>query len=463
MFDTKIYSRRRDELKSRMKSGILLFSGNDESPMNYADNTYAYRQDSSFLYYWGLDFPGLAAVIDLDENRDIIFGDELTMDDIVWMGPQPTLKERARQVGVVETMPSEELAIRIRQDLRRGRKVHFLPQYRPDNTRKLEKLLGIGTEYQSHYVSTEFIKAVVAQRSLKSPEEVAEIEKALEISYEMQTTAMKMIRPGMVEREIAGAMTGIAKRLGEGLSFPIIFSVHGETLHNHHHGNVMQEGQLAVNDSGAESGLHYAGDITRTIPVSGRFSGRQREIYDLVLSAQLTAIEAIRPGVKYRDVHLKACRTIAEGLQKLGLMKGDLQEAVGQGAHALFMPHGLGHMMGLDVHDMENLGEQYVGYDEQTRRSQQFGLAALRLGRELQPGFVLTVEPGIYFIPQLIEQWQAEKKFAEFLNYPEISRYADFGGIRIEDDVLVEAGGCRVLGRPIPKTVSEVEAVCASE
>ncbi len=457
MFDRQIYQKRRRKLQDMLSAGVLLFLGNEESPMNYPANPFPFRQDSTFLYYWGPDFPHLAAVIDLDEDREILFGDDFTVDDIVWMGPQPTIKELGEKVGVMETRPFGELETLVQEALAKGRTVHFLPQYRPENRIQISRLTGIQPDFVNHYVSVPFIKAVVAQRSVKSAEEIQEIEKALEITYQIHTAAMRMTKPGMVEREVAGALEGIALAQGGRLSFPIIFSIHGETLHNHHHENLMKEGDLVVNDCGAESALHYAGDITRTFPVSGKFSERQKAIYQIVLDANLAAIEAIKPGVKYRDIHLLSARVIAEGLKALGLMKGDVEEAVRQGAHALFFPHGLGHMMGLDVHDMENLGEDYVGYDEETQRSDQFGLAYLRLAKALQPGYVLTVEPGIYFIPELIDLWKAENKFREFINYQEVEKYRGFGGIRIEDDVLVTEQGHRVLGKPVPKTIEEVE------
>ncbi len=461
MFDAEIYRKRRAGLKKRMKSGILLFPGNEESPMNYPGNPYHYRQDSTFLYYWGPDEPGLATVIDLDQDKDILFGYDFSIDDIIWMGPQPSLKSRASMGGIKDILPADKLKDYLSGVVKKGRKIHYLPQYRPENMVKIQNLLGIQAQVVNDYASAPFIKAVVAQRSLKAPEEIKEIETALDISYEMHTYAMKHTRPGLVEREIAGAMEGIARSMGWGTSFPTIFSIHGETLHNHYHGNLMKKGDIAVNDSGAETILHYSSDITRTIPVSGKFTTRQEEIYQIVLNTQLGAIEAVRPGKKFKDVHLRAARIIADGLKDLGIMKGDMAEAVKDGAHALFFPHGLGHMIGLDVHDMENLGEDYVGYDEKTRRSEQFGLAYLRMARELQPGHVMTIEPGIYFIPELINLWQKEKKFTGFIDYKTATSYKDFGGIRIEDDVLVTRDGFRVLGKSIPKTIADVENACS--
>ncbi|MBN1559465.1 aminopeptidase P family protein [candidate division KSB1 bacterium] len=461
MFAENVYRQRRQQLKQQFDAGVLLFLGNDDSPMNYSDNTYRFRQDSTFLYYFGLQDPGLAAVIEVDDESETLFGYDFTVDDVVWMGPQPSLQERAERVGVVKCAAQSQLAPVIAKALAAGRDVHILPPYRGDHRIKAASLLHISVEAVEHYASEPFIKAVVAQRSIKSTDEIVEIETALDITHQMHTFAMQHARPGMVEREISGQMEGIAATRGAGVSFPIIFSVHGETLHNHYHGNIMRRGDIAVNDSGAESFLHYAGDITRTIPIGGQFTSRQRDIYSIVLSAQMQAIAAIRPGIPYRDVHLHAARVMAEGLKQLGLMRGDMDDAVAQGAHALFFPHGLGHMMGLDVHDMENLGENHVGYDESIQRSAQFGLKSLRLARALQPGYVLTVEPGLYFIPALIAKWEAAGKSRDFINYEKLRAFLDFGGIRIEDDVVVTANGQRVLGRPIAKTIDEVEALAS--
>jgi Xaa-Pro aminopeptidase len=459
MFSGEVYKRRRAELKKSVPSGILLFLGNEESPMNYPANQYTFRQDSSFLYYWGLDTPGLAAVIDLDADQEILFGDDPTVADIVWTGPQPLLRHKAGLVGVAHSMTAAQLKDVILAAVCKNRKVHYLPPYRPDNVIKIHDLLGIQPAFAKDYSSAEFTRAVVSQRAFKAPEEIDEIEKAINITWEMQTYAMRSARAGMVEAEIAGGMHGIALARGGNLAFPIIFSIHGETLHNHHHANIMANGNIVVNDSGAESELHYAADLTRTFPVSGRFTDRQKEVYQIVLDAQLKALEAVKPGVPHREVHLLACRTLVSGLKQLGLMRGNVEDAVEKGAHAMFFQCGLGHMMGLDVHDMEDLGEKYVGY-EGVERSAQFGLCYLRLARPLCPGFVITSEPGIYFIPELIDQWKAEKKHEDFINYDVLERYRDFGGIRIEDDVLVTETGYRLLGKPVAKTIEEVEATC---
>ncbi len=459
MFPKEVYTERRNKLRNEIGSGLVLFPGNSEAPMNYPANGYHFRQDSNFLYFFGLDHPDLAGVIDIDNKKDYIFGNDVSMDDIIWMGPQPSMKERAEEVGVPNTMPFDDLKDFLNNKINKGSQIHFPPPYRGQHLVQLKQLLGIMPERIDEYISIELIKAIVKLRSVKDRYEIKEIEKAIAIAYDMHTTAMKMAMPGVIEREIAGRIEGISLSQGGPVSFPIILSIHGETLHNHHHGNTLEEGRMMVTDAGAETTMHYASDITRSVPVGGKFNQRQKEIYEIVLNANMTAIEAIKPGIPYRGVHLVACEVLALGLKDLGIMKGDVKEAVRQGAHAMFMPHGLGHMMGLDVHDMEGLGEDYVGYDEKTKRSEQFGTAFLRLGRELQTGFVLTVEPGCYFIPALIDLWRKENKFTDFINYKEVEKYKDFGGIRIEDDVLVTDTACRVLGKPIPKTVSEVEEV----
>ena len=457
MFPANVYVERRIRLKEQVQSGLILFLGNEESPMNYQDNQYSFRQDSSFLYFFGLDFPSLVAIIDVDRDKEVIFGDDLTVDDIIWTGPQPALSERCQKAGIRESAPLNKLQVTLTKAVQQGREIHFLPQYRVENTLKIERLLGIHTTVVQEHVSESLIRAVVAQRSLKSKEEIEQIEAALDVSYEMQTVAMKMSRPGMLEMEVVGAIEGIAISSGCRLAFPTIFTIHGETLHNHYYGNLMNAGDIAINDSGVETTLGYASDISRTMPVSGRFSERQKEIYAIVLNAQEKAIEAIKPGVEFRNVHRLACEVLATGLKEIGLMKGDIEEAVDAGAHTLFFQCGLGHMLGLDVHDMEGLGEDYVGYTDTIKRNPEFGWRSLRLGRALQAGFVITVEPGVYFIPELIDRWMAEKKNSQYINYDMVKKYEDFGGLRIEDDVLVTANGQRVLGKKIPKTIDEVE------
>jgi Xaa-Pro aminopeptidase len=458
MFPASTYIARRRRLKENLKSGLVLFLGNKRSPMNYPDNEYGFRQDSSFLYFWGIDLPGLAAIIDIEQDREIVFGREWTIEDIIWSGPRPPLQEHCHKCGVKDLETLEQLGTAINEAVRKGRRIHFLPQYRPENLIKIQNLLGLNVSIANYHSSPALIKAVVAQRSVKTEEEIEQIEAALDAAHDMHTLAMRMARPGMSEKEIVGAMLGHAySRTGSGLPYPIIFTTKGHILHNQGHENVMQAGDLVINDSGAESAMHYASDITRTFPAGGKFTPQQKEIYTIVLQVQKKAIENIRAGIEYRAVHLIAAREVVQGLKTLGLMAGDPDEAVAAGAHALFIPHGLGHMLGLDVHDMEDLGEDYVGYTDAIQRNPQFGLCYLRLARELEPGFVLTVEPGLYFIPDLIDQWKAGKKCAEFINYPRVDAYRDFGGVRIEDDVLVRTDDCRVLGKPIAKSIEEVE------
>ena len=459
MFDSHIYIERRTKLKDKFNSGLLLFLGNNESPLNYPGNTYRFRQDSNFLYYFGLDIPGLAALIDIDSNTTILYGNDFTIDDIIWMGNQKNLNELTELSGIDRSEEFGNLYNIIPEAIKRKRNIHFLPQYRSEHLLLAGELLGIKPGRVNDYVSVDFIKAVIEQRSIKSEEEVTEIEKAVDIAHRMHTAAMKMIKPGLTEKKIAGMIEGIAISLGAGISFQPIVSINGQILHNPHYDNEILTDSLLVNDSGAESDLHYASDITRTIPASGNFTNKQRDIYEIVLNAQLKCIEAVKPGVTNKSLHILAAKAIVEGLTNLGLMIGDPDEAVEQGAHALFFPHGLGHMLGLDVHDMEGLGEDYVGYDSKITRSDQFGLAYLRLAKPLQPGFVFTIEPGIYFISPLIAQWRADNKFFDFINYDRVEQYHDFGGVRIEDNLLVTDDGYKVLGKPIPKTVDEVEAI----
>ncbi len=463
MFNPEIYTARRNALRKLIPSGIILFPGNSEAAYNYPANTYSFRQDSNFSYFFGLENPDFAGIIDVDNDIDYIFGNDFEIDDIIWMGPQPKAVDLAAKVGVKNTAALSELTVFINNCIRNKRVIHFAPAYRAETTLQICGLLGINPLRISDYTSMPLIHAIISLRSIKSDLEVAEIEKAVDIAWLMFTTGMRMAYPGRKEQEIVGAMEGISVAHGKPVSFPIILSTNGQILHNHHHENILHEGRMLVMDAGTETALNYASDITRTVPVGGKFSQKQREIYEIVLNANLNGIAATKPGTFYRDCHMVAAETIASGLKDLGLMKGDVKQAVAAGAHALFFPHGLGHMLGMDVHDMEGLGQIHVGYDNEIQPSKQFGTAYLRLGRRLQPGFVLTNEPGIYFIPELIDMWRAEKKYTEFLNYDKIEEYRDFGGIRIEDDILVTADGHRVLGKPIPKTVAEIEATMADK
>jgi len=462
MFKAEIYSNRREQLRKHLSSGVALFPANNESPMNYLQNTFHYRQDSSFLYFFGLDQPGLAGVIDFESGEDYLFGDDLSLDDIIWMGHLPSMRSLGEKAGISQVLPYIKLSTYLEEALQQGRVIHYLPPYRDDNLLEIARLTKLPWEKVKSGASLELIKGVIALRSIKETVEVEDIIRAVDTSYEMHTTVMKMARPGIYEREIAGHIEGIALSQGTMTAFPIILSMDGQTLHNHYHGNILEQGRLIVTDAGAETVNHYAGDITRTVPVDGKFSQQQKEIYEIVLEAEVSSIDKIRPGVPYRDIHKDAARIIALGLRDLGLMKGDVDEAVNAGAHAMFFPHGLGHMMGLDVHDMEGLGENLVGYNERIKRSDQFGTAYLRLGKELESGYVITVEPGIYFIPALIDRWRSEGKFTAYIDYEKVESYKEFGGIRIEDDILVTEIGSLLLGKPIPKTVQEVEDMMRS-
>ena len=459
MFSSDTYKARRKALKAKIGSGLILFPGNHYSPKNYKDNIYHFRQDSNFLYYFGLDQAHLAAIIDADSGEETLFGDDLSMDDIVWTGPQPSMDDRAYRCGAREVKPYKEIRTIINAAISVNRTVHFVPPYRAEREIALAKWLGIPQTEVKNRISQPLIEAIVEQRSIKTEEEIREIEKAVNITRAMHVKAMQTARPGIKESHIAGVVNGIAIAGGAGTSFPPIITVNGQTLHNHSYTNTLVSGQLLLGDFGAESATHYAGDVTRTYPVDAKFTDKQKEIYQIVLDSQMAAIKACKPGKTYRDIHLLAAKTIINGLSALGILKGDADELAEEGVHALFFPHGLGHMMGLDVHDMEDLGEDNVGYDSKIIRSTQFGLRSLRLGKKLETGNVITVEPGIYFIPQLIDRWKEDDMFPEFINYELLETYKDFGGIRIEDDLLITENGSRVLGKPIPKTIEEIEAI----
>ena len=456
MFAKEIYVQRRALLKKNIGSGVLLFLGNDEQGLNYEDNTFRYRQDSTFLYYFGLSFAGLSAIIDVDEDKEIIFGDELTIDHIVWMGTQPTLHEKAEAVGITETQPAAALMDYLHKAIQKGQMVHYLPPYRAEHKLKLMDWLGIPPAHQEG--SVPFIRAVVKQRNHKGAEEIAEIERACNVTADMHITAMQVLRPGMYEYEVVAAMNHVAERNNCELSFATIATINGQTLHNHYHGNLVKPGDLFLIDAGAEVESGYAGDMSSTIPADKTFTPRQRAVYEIQNRMHLESVKALRPGIPYMEVYDLSARVMVEGLKDLGLMKGNADDAVREGAHALFYPHGLGHMMGLDVHDMENLGEIWVGYDGQPK-STQFGRKSQRLAIPLEPGFVHTVEPGIYFIPELIDLWRGQKKFTDFINYDKVEKYRHFGGIRNEEDYLITETGARRLGKRIPLTPEEVEAM----
>ena len=459
MFQQNVYINRRAELKKLLKSGIVILFGNNESPCNYPNNGYyPFRQDSSFLYYFGQRRDGLVGVIDIDEGTEMLIGDDIDIEDIVWYGSVDSVSDLAAQVGIHRTAPMKELQLICNEAKNKNRTIHFLPPYRHDNMIQIMDLLGIHPNKQKEAASVELIKAIVKMRERKSDIEIAEIEKACAIGYQMHTHAMRMTKPGLTEKYIGGQVDGMAHSLGEHESFATIFTQHGEIMHGNPSYNLLESGRLALCDAGAENQEGYCSDHTRTFPVNGKFSQRQLEIYSIVEACHDYALEVAKPGVRWYDVHMNVCRLMTDKLKELGLMKGDTEEAVQAGAHAMFLPHGLGHMMGMDVHDMEGLGQIYVGFDEETRPSTQFGTNALRCGKRLQEGFVMTDEPGIYFIPALIDDWRAQGLHKDFLNYDLLETYKDFGGIRIEDDILITKDGCRFLGRErIPYHPKDVE------
>lgn len=458
MFSKETYINRRKALKELVGNGLVIILGNNDSPANYPNNCYTFRQDSSFLYFFGAKRDGLAGTIDIDNDKEYFLGNDIDIDDIVWYGSVESVRDMADMVGVAQAAPFNKLTELVAQAKQTGQKIHFLPPYRHDHMILLEELLGIKPSQQKEASSMELIKAVVTLRSTKSDEEIKEIERACSIGFKMHTTAMKLAQPGVTEHFIGGTIDGIANALGDKVSFSSIVTMHGEILHGAPKMNYLEAGRLLLVDAGAETINNYCSDHTRTTPVSGKFTHRQRDIYTIVEQAHDLALKKAKPGVLWYDVHMDVCRLITNGLKDLGLMKGDTEEAVASGAHALFLPHGLGHMMGMDVHDMENLGQTNVGYDEEIQPSTQFGTASLRMGRRLQKGFVVTDEPGIYFIPDLIDNWKANNINSDFLNFDVIEKYKDFGGIRIEDDVLVTENGVRFLGKDIiPYHADDVE------
>ena len=459
MFSKETYLKRQQELLSKVNTGVILLLGNEDSPMNYVDNAYYFRQDSSFLYYFGLTRPGLYAILDANNGKIRIYGDNYTVEDFVWMGKQPAIQDLATHCGVESTGTIKELQSHLSQYIKHDEMVHFLPAYRPEHSLKIHKLLGIPLEKIEEDASKELIRAIVSQRNYKTEEELVEIEKGVDTTVDMHVKAMEMLRPGMKELDVVIEIEKIAKATGGNTSFPTIATINGQFLHNHYYGNTVKEGQLFLLDAGAEAPSGYAGDLSSTFPVGKTFSELQKEIFNIVLKAHYASVDTLKPGTEFKDVHRNACLNIAEGLKGMGLMKGNPEEAVNAGAHALFFPCGTGHMMGLDIHDMENLGEVDVGYGGKPK-STQFGLKSLRLGRELEPGFVLTIEPGIYFIPELIDQWRSQAKFMEYLNYDAIEKFKDFGGIRNEENYLITPEGKRLLGnKKKPMLIEEIEAL----
>jgi Xaa-Pro aminopeptidase len=459
MFSKETYIQRRKELKQKVGSGIILFLGNEETGMNYRDNVYTFRQDSSFLYYFGLDVASLHAVIDIENDQEIIFGDELTIDDIVWTGPKEPLSEKSAKAGIHQVKTSGAISGYLKDAKSAKQTVHFLPPYRGEHYLKLQEWLHVAPSAAAELASVPLIKAIVSMRSYKSAEEIAEIEKAVNTSVDMHLEFMRITRPGMTEKQVAGQLQSMAIGQGGDISYPIILTVNGEILHTHTRDLMMRDGQLSLCDAGAETAMHYCGDLTRTIPTGKKFTTIQKEMYEIVLNAEESAIAAAKPGVLFKDLHTLASTKLLEGLKEVGIIKRDPAEAVAHDVHTLFFQCGLGHMMGMDVHDMENLGEQYVGYTDDLKKGTTFGWKSLRLGRALEPGFVVTVEPGLYFIPTLIDRWKAENKLSQFINYNKLETFRDFTGIRIEDDIVITENGHRILGKKLAKSVAEIEAL----
>ncbi len=458
LFEKQVYSNRRQILKQSLGSGLVILLGNEEVGMNYKHNWYPFRQDSTFLYYFGLNVAGLAASIDLESGEEIIYGNELTIDDIVWTGTLPTVKEMADEVGVAKTLAYSKIEVNIKNALSQNRKIHLIPQYRSESKLKLLQWLSISQSTLDEYISPELIRAIVNQRSYKEAREIAEMHKASNISAEMHLAAIQMIQPGLKEYEIVAKVKEVAYSNNASLSFPPIVTINGETLHNTYSGNTLKEGDMLLCDAGASNEMNYAGDLTTTTPVGKTFTAQQKVMYEIVLYAHKHAVSLLKPNVMYKDIYFAASQKIVEGLQSIGLMKGDANAAVEAGAHTLFFQCGLGHMIGLDVHDMENLGEQYVGYTDTLLKSTEFGLKSLRLGKNLEKNFTITVEPGIYMIPHLMDQWQAQNKCADFIRYNELDKYRNFHGIRIEEDYLITENGYQLLGKKLPIEISEIEA-----
>ena len=460
MFKKETYITRRNELKKLVGEGIIILFGNNESPANGPYNGYdPFRQDSTFLYYFGIQRDGLVGVIDIDNNKETLIGNDIDIEDIVWFGSVDSVKCLAESVGVENTAPMKQLQLVCNDALRNKRKIHFLPPYRFDIKLQIFDLLGIHPSQQKDSASMQLIKAVVKMRSTKSEEEIEELERASVIGYKMHTTAMRLTKPGLTEKYIVSQVESVAKSLGSMVSFPTIFTQHGEIMHGAPSLNTLKDGRLVLCDAGGETVNNYCSDHTRTYPVNGKFTQRQLDIYSVVEECHDMVLDLAKPGVKYADVHFAVCKNIFNRMKELGLAKGDTEEAVRNGAHAMFLPHGLGHMMGMDVHDMENLDQINVGFDEETRPNlEQFGTNCLRMGRRLEEGFVVTDEPGIYFIPALIDEWKANKHCADFLCFDELEKYKDFGGIRIEDDILITKDGCRFIGKDrIPYHPKDIE------
>jgi Xaa-Pro aminopeptidase len=460
MFASEVYVQRRKRLCEELSVGLVLLPGHSESPINYADNTYPFRQNSHFLYLAGIDLPDLFLMIDVEAGISTLYGDEPDMNDLLWTGPVPKPSDLASQAGIEQVKPFRELYSDVQKAQTGHRKLHFLPPYRAETALLLGALIGIPVSELAHRASLELIRTLILLRSVKGPEELKELDLAAEIGYDLHMAVLLHALPGISEQELVALAEKEVYSQGVTTSFSTILSQRGEVVHGHSHQLILEKGRFLLCDAGAESPEHYASDFTRTMPVGGRFSASQKAIYQVVLSAYYKGFELISPGIPFKDVHLACCLELANGLKSLGLMQGDMEEAVREGAHALFMVHGIGHMLGLDVHDMEDLGEDLVGYDQEISRSSQFGLSSLRLGRRLQPGFAITIEPGIYFIPELIDRWEREKRFTSFIRYNKVHEYRKIGGIRLEDNaVITQTGYLRPGYRRLPITPEAIEGL----
>ncbi|MBN2340422.1 MAG: aminopeptidase P family protein [Deltaproteobacteria bacterium] len=453
--NSTIFRERRTRLH-RSIDGAIFLPGLHIAPRNYEKNGYPFRQDSHFLYFVGLSYPGLATLIRPD-GTSCLYGTPQTDNDIVWEGKRPTLDALAWAGGLDDVRTMDQLESDIRDLASTGETAHYLPPYRHDILAWESALFQCSVKQIQSGFSTKLAEAVVQQRIQKSDEEVAQIEKAIAVSKQMYDRAFAAVAPGRFEYEIMGAMVGVAESNQASNAFLPIVTRHGEVLHNNRYDHMLKDGDLVLIDTGVELPPYYYGsDITRTVPANGRFSPRQQEVYDIVLDAQLRAIETATPERSNKEVHLAAAHAIVNGLKAMNLMKGDTEEAVQAGAHTLLFPHGIGHMLGLDSHDMEDLGD-FVAYPNGKKPAPAPGLQNLRLGRKLEPGFVVTVEPGIYFIPELIDRWRADRKHEAFINFEEVNKFRTFGGIRIEDDIVITDTGSRVLGPPIAKSAAEIQ------
>jgi len=458
MFSSKTYIDRRKVLKESLQTGLVLLLGHDEAPMNYQDNPYHFRQDSTFLYYFGISSASLVGVIDIDNDKEIVFGDDNSIDDIVFMGSLPSIKERAAQCGVNDSRPYVELNTYIKKAISKKQHIHFVPLYRAESKIKLMELTGIMPKDTEENASIELLKAIIKQREFKTDEEILQIEQAVNITVDMHVAAMRITKSGMIEATVAAEVNRIALAANGNISFPIIATINGQILHNHYHGNVIKEGDLFLLDAGYENEMCYAGDLSSTFPVSKTFTSQQKDIYNITLEAHYASINTLNVGVPFRNAHIAAAKAITEGVKSLGLLKGNTDDIVETGAYAMFFQCGVGHMMGLDIHDMENYGEVYVGYEGKPK-STLFGYKSLRLAKPLYPGHVFTIEPGIYFIPELMDLWESEGRFKEFINYNKLKTYRNFGGIRNEEDLVMTSNGPKVLGKKKPMTVEEIEAI----